>query len=113
MVEDDERVRQFSCDALRELGFEPVAAGNGADALAALRKDRKIAIVFSDVVMPVMSGPELAAEARRLRPDLPILFTTGYAHDGSDSLLDAGEAMIAKPFTIDQLAVKLREMRAG
>ena len=70
-------------------------------------------MVFSDVVMPVMSGPELAAEARRLRPGLPILFTTGYAHDGSESLLEAGQAMLPKPFTIDQLAEKLREVDVG
>ncbi|NIJ08371.1 signal transduction histidine kinase [Sphingomonas vulcanisoli] len=109
VVEDDDRVRQFSCDALRELGYEPVATADGAQALAIIAEDAEIAMVFSDVVMPVMSGPELAAEARRLRPDLPILFTTGYAHDGSDPLLETGQTMLAKPFTIDQLAEKLRE----
>ncbi|WP_254601960.1 CHASE3 domain-containing protein [Sphingomonas bacterium] len=110
VVEDDDRVRHISCDALRELGYDPLPTADGEKALALLQRDPTITLVFSDVVMPVMSGPQLAIEARKLRPGLPILFTSGYTHDGEDSLVEAGQIIVPKPFTIDQLAAKLREV---
>jgi CheY-like chemotaxis protein len=71
--------------------------------------------MFTDVVMPEVNGAKLAAEVRRRRPDLPVLFTTGYTrnavvHNGS---LDPGVELIGKPFTIEELASKVRSMLDG
>jgi signal transduction histidine kinase/CheY-like chemotaxis protein len=115
VVEDEQRVRHFSVDALRELGYTAVSARNGAEALATLAEQPSIALLFTDVVMPEMNGRRLADEARKLRADLKILYTTGYTRNAvvHNGMLDAGVAFLPKPFTIAQLAWKVREVLDG
>ena len=104
-------VRQFSVDALEELGYHVLEADGAAAALRLLDAHPEIALMFTDVVMPEVNGAKLAAEARRRRPDLRILFTTGYTRNAvvHNGVLDPGVEMIGKPFTIEELAAKVRE----
>ncbi|MDT7933686.1 MAG: response regulator [Sphingomonadaceae bacterium] len=110
VVEDEHRVRELSSDALRELGYTVLTARDGADALDILSEDARIDLLFTDVVMPEMNGPELARRARALRPTIPVLFTTGYAPNAilrnGDLELDA--VMLPKPFGIRELADRVR-----
>ena len=111
MVEDDEDVLDSTVTLLRELGYSVLAARNGAAALAQLRGSERVDILFTDVVLPQgMNGRALAIEAAALRPTLPVLFTTGYARHASihDGRLDPDVQFLAKPYTQQDLAQKLR-----
>jgi len=115
VVEDEQRVRHFSVDALRELGYTALSAASGLKALQILDDVPRIALLFTDVVMPEMDGRRLAERALIKRPDLKVLYTTGYTknavvHNGT---LDAGVAFLPKPFTVAQLAMKVRETIDG
>ena len=115
VVEDDERVRHVSVDALRELGYTAISAPSGIHALQIIDDQPSIALLFTDVVMPEMDGRRLAERALIKRPDLKVLYTTGYTknavvHNGT---LDAGVAFLPKPFTVAQLAMKVRETIDG
>jgi CheY-like chemotaxis protein len=112
VVEDEERVRQVSVDALRELGYDVLQAADGDQALAVLALHPEIGLLFTDVVMPNMNGRQLAEQARSARPDLKILYTTGYTRNAivHNGMLDAEVAFLAKPFTVDQLARKIRKV---
>ena len=111
VVEDDERVRHMSVDALRELGYTVVQASGAAQALEALAIQPKISLLFTDVVMPDINGRRLAEMARVRRPDLKVLFTTGYTRTAvvHNGVLDVGVAFLPKPFTVEQLSRKVRE----
>jgi signal transduction histidine kinase/ActR/RegA family two-component response regulator len=115
VVEDEQRVRHFSVDALRELGYVVISAANGADALKALADQPRISMLFTDIVMPEMNGRQLADAALRICPDLKILFTTGYTRNAvvHNGVLDAGVAFLPKPFGVAQLAIKVREVLDG
>jgi CheY-like chemotaxis protein len=115
VVEDEQRVRHFSVDALRELGYTAISAGSGRDALELLREQPSVALLFTDIVMPEMDGRRLAEQAVALQPGLRILYTTGYTRNAvvHNGMLDAGVAFLAKPFTIAQLARKVREVLDG
>ncbi|MCY7339932.1 MAG: response regulator [Sphingomonas bacterium] len=103
LVEDDPRVRTATVGALEDLGYEPVSCSSGADALKLFEAER-FDLVVSDVVMPEMSGPELIRYLRAGRPDVAVLFVTGFVGDGeSDDL--AGHELLRKPFTVAALAV--------
>jgi signal transduction histidine kinase/ActR/RegA family two-component response regulator len=112
VVEDEPAVRQFSVDAVRELGYRVLEADGGVAALRLLDAHPEIAVLFTDVVMPEVNGAKLADEVRRRRPDIKVLFTTGYTRNAvvHNGVLDPGVQMIGKPFTIDELAGKLREV---
>ena len=112
VVEDEDRVRRMSVDALRELGYTVIHASGGAQALEILAIQPEISLLFTDVVMPGMNGRRLAELAREQRPDLKVLFTTGYSRNAvvHNGVLDADVAFLAKPFTIEQLARKVREV---
>ena len=109
VVEDDDRVRRFSIEALRELGYIPLSAANADEALALIARDIELSLLFTDVVMPGMTGPELAEQVRATRPGLKILFTTGYARAAAGHALTP-EPLLPKPFTVAELASKLREV---
>ena len=111
MVEDDEDVLDSTVTLLRELGYSVLAARNGAAALAQLRGSERVDILFTDVVLPQgMNGRALAIEAAALRPTLPVLFTTGYARNAiiHDGRLDPDVQFLAKPYTQQDIAQKLR-----
>ena len=112
VVEDEPTVRQFSTDALGELGYRVLEADGAAAALRLLDAHPDIALMFTDVVMPEVNGAKLAEEARRRRPDLRILFTTGYTRDAvlNDGVLDPGVQLLGKPYSVEELAAKVRDV---
>ena len=110
VAEDDEDLRSFAVGIVRDLGYRVWEASDAKNALDILEQNRDVQLLFTDVVMPGMSGRELAERAQRLCPNIKILYTTGYTrsaivHDGK---LDAGVQLLSKPFTPDALAKKLR-----
>jgi PAS domain S-box-containing protein len=113
VVEDDDALRAYTVETLNELGYNVRAAANGAAALEILKSDEPIDLLFTDVVMPGgMNGRQLADETGRLRPGLRVLFTTGYTRNAivHHGRLDAGVEMLSKPFSFEQLGVKVRHM---
>ena len=112
VVEDEGGVRRFAAEALRELGYHVLAADGATAALRLLEAHPETALLLTDVVMAGTGGPELAAEVLRRRPGLPVLFTTGYerATMMRAGQLGPGQELIAKPFTVVELGVKVREM---
>ncbi len=117
VVEDDEDVRAYSVEVLRELGYRVIQAADGPSALAILeRKDGRINLLFTDVVLPGgMTGAVLAEEARRLLPELKVLFTTGYARNAivHHGRLDPGVELLTKPFSYSDLATRVRDLLDG
>jgi PAS domain S-box-containing protein len=112
VVEDEAAVRRFSVDALEMLGYRILEADGAGSALALLKMHPDIALMFTDVIMPEVNGARLAEQARRLRPDLRVLFTTGYTRNAvvHNGVLDPDVDLLGKPYSIDQLAAKVREM---
>ena len=112
IVEDDEAVRQYASAALRQLGYNVYEAADGPSALRILETQTDISLLFSDVVLPGMNGRVLAQEARRRRPELKVLFTTGYSRNAivHGGFLEHGVHLLPKPFTIDSLGRKLRQV---
>jgi signal transduction histidine kinase/CheY-like chemotaxis protein len=110
VVEDEDQVRRTSVEALVELGYGVREARSGIEALAVLASDPAVTLMFTDIVMPGLDGRELAARALRQRPDLKVLYTTGYApQNEAGTLPDDHPAMLRKPFTFEALARKVRE----
>lgn len=110
VVEDDDIVRMLIVDVLEELEYQVLEADGCEQALAFLRNDEQaIALMMTDVGLPVMDGRELAKQARSMRPALPVLFASGYAES-----IDVPEGMsvIGKPFSIDQLRDKVKRILA-
>ena len=115
VVEDDQRVRRVSVRRLRELGYAIIEADSGAAALLVLDREDLIDVLFTDIVMPGgMSGIDLAHEARRRRPELKVLFTSGYAEPAAvrGSTLTTNVAWLGKPYSINELDAKLRALLA-
>jgi PAS domain S-box-containing protein len=113
VVEDDDDVRTYSVETLRELGYRVVEAHDGPSALRLLDRQPRVDLLFTDVVLPSgMTGAQVAANARALRPGLKVLFTTGYARNAiiHHGRLDKGVQLIIKPFALAELAAKVREI---
>ena len=112
VVEDEDQVRRTTVATLVELSYGVREARSGVEALAILANDPAVTLLFTDIVMPGLDGRELAERALRQRPDLKILYTTGYAPQGgpAPTLPDDHPAMLRKPFSYEQLARKIREM---
>ena len=112
VVEDEETLRLLSVEALRELGYTVRHAESGAAALRVLDAQPGVALLFTDIVMPDMNGRRLADEAVRRRPELKVLFTTGFTRNAvvHNGVLDPGTNFLPKPFTLEQLAGKVREV---
>jgi PAS domain S-box-containing protein len=113
VVEDDDEVRTYSVESLRELGYRVFEAHDGPTALRMLDRHPKVDLLFTDVVLPGgMTGAQVAARARALRPDLKVLFTTGYARNAiiHHGRLDKGVQLITKPFGFVDLAAKIRDV---
>ena len=116
VVEDDEAVRAYSTEALRELGYRVLAAANGWAGLELLARFPAIRLLFTDVGLPGgMTGRQLADKARQQRPDLLVLFTTGYARNAivHGGILDPGTHLLPKPFTYAALSAKIRTLLEG
>jgi PAS domain S-box-containing protein len=112
VVEDDDDVRAYSVEILRELGYRVIEAHDGPSALSLLERQGKVDLLFTDAVLPGgMTGAQVAAQARGIKPDLKVLFTTGYARDVivHHGRLDTGVQLITKPFTMSDLAIRVRD----
>jgi PAS domain S-box-containing protein len=112
VVEDDDDVRLFTTEGLRDLGFTVREANDGPSALKQLEQHPDVQLIFTDVGLPGMNGAQLVAAARALRPDIKVLFTTGYARNAivHQGRLDVGVELITKPFTRVQLASRVRDV---
>ncbi|MGZ3298683.1 MAG: response regulator, partial [Asticcacaulis sp.] len=112
VVDDEPLVRQFSVEALTDLGYRVLEAGSAQAALALLIDRPDIDLLFTDIVMPEMNGRKLADLVREKRPNLPVIYTTGYTRNAivHNGVLDAGVELIGKPFTIEELAVRVRQV---
>jgi two-component system, cell cycle sensor histidine kinase and response regulator CckA len=113
VVEDDAAVRKLTCEALRKHGYDVLEATNGGEALLICeRRPGAIHLIVTDIVMPYMSGPDLATRARELQPQARLLFTSGYTDDAvvRHGLLDRTVAFLQKPFAISALAQKVRQV---
>jgi two-component system cell cycle sensor histidine kinase/response regulator CckA len=112
LVEDEDIVRSFAVRALKRQGYEVFEASTGVEALEVMAQlEDKIDIVVSDVVMPEMDGPTLLKELRKKNPHLKIIFVSGYPHEAFETSLDKNEefAVLPKPFSLPQLAAKVKE----
>ncbi|MBS0561319.1 MAG: response regulator, partial [Proteobacteria bacterium] len=103
LVDDDAAVRGTTAEMLRSAGFAVAEAADGAAALDWLRREPAISIVLTDVVMPGMNGLELAEEASRLRPGIPVLFMSGFADLAGVAGGDTIATLIRKPFRQNEL----------
>jgi two-component system cell cycle sensor histidine kinase/response regulator CckA len=113
LVEDEEAVRAFAARALASRGYTVHQAATGVEALQVMKETNgAVDLVVSDVVMPELDGPSLLKELRKTRPDLRIIFISGYAEEAFSKNLPEGEDFhfLPKPFTLKQLAVAVKEM---
>ncbi len=115
LVEDEDAVRTFSQRALANKGYEVLTADSGESALALMAKQEKKAIdlLITDVVMPVMDGPTLAQRMRQDSPDLKIIFISGYTEDKLKDYMSPNTFFLPKPFTLKQLAAKVKQVLEG
>ena len=111
VVEDEPRMRALTLEAFRDLGYSVLEADGPAMALKIIAERPDISLLFTDVVMPDMSGRQLAEEALRQRPDLKVVYTTGFSRNAviHNGVLDSDVNFLSKPFTLEQLARKVRE----
>lgn len=112
LVEDDDVARNFAARAHARHGYEVLEAGTGAEALEVMQRERhRVNIVVTDVVMPEIDGPALLKELRKTNPTLKIMLVSGYAEDAFRKRLGRNEecSFLAKPFTLSQLAAKVKE----
>jgi PAS domain S-box-containing protein len=112
VVEDEPAIRSFVVEVLQDMGLEAIVAHDGLAGLSTLQSDVRIDLMVTDVGLPGLNGWQLADRARTLRPALKVLFMTGYAENPAfgGQVLGAGMQMITKPFAIDVLAGRVREM---
>jgi CheY-like chemotaxis protein len=116
LVEDDSALRYVACRSLRTYGYHVLEAHNGREALELCeRHEGPIDIVVTDLVMPEMSGGELASHIAAHRPSIKVLLMSGYAGDevARRNIARSGAAFIEKPFTGDALAARVREVLEG
>ena len=115
VVEDEPVVRALVVEVLRDLGYRALEAVDGVSGLEVLRSRRRIDLLVTDIGLPGLNGRQMADAARERRPDLEVLFMTGYAESAAiaDGFLEPGMAMITKPFAMEALATRIRAMIAG
>jgi CheY-like chemotaxis protein len=113
LVEDEEPLRRLCTEFLDQLGYHMLTASNGKEALALVNGySGKIDLLITDVLMPHLAGPELAQALVAIRPEIKVIFISGYA-EGSlarNGVLSPGTVLVHKPFTIKALTAKLREV---
>jgi CheY-like chemotaxis protein len=115
IAEDDPGVRSFTVSAARELGYKVIEADGAAVALERLGQRPEITILLTDVVMPGSNGRQLVDAALLVRPDLKVIYMTGYTRNAivHNGTLDAGTRLLTKPFTLEQLDRELRDALSG
>ena len=115
VVDDEPAVRALITDVLVDLGYNTIEASNGPDGLALLKRHLGVELLVTDVGLPKgMNGRQLADAARVERPDLKILFITGYAENAviGNAQLGTGMHVLTKPFAMDALVNRVRELLA-
>ena len=113
VVDDEESLRSVIVDLLRQLGYQVLSATSGAEALqVAAAYPGKIDLLLTDVVMDPLAGPALAETLVRSRPEMKVIFISGYANASlaPDGVLKPGTVLVNKPFTMKILSAKLREV---
>jgi CheY-like chemotaxis protein len=112
VVEDEPVVRSLILEVLADLGYQALEAVDGPSGLKVLESKQRIDLLVSDVGLPGLNGRQLADHARLMRPHLKVLFITGYAEQAAiaSGFLAPGMEMITKPFAIEDLAVRIREI---
>jgi PAS domain S-box-containing protein len=110
VVEDETAVRALVVDVLQELGYHALEAVDGPSGLKLLQSNRRIDLLITDIGLPGLNGRQLADAARERRPDLKVLFMTGYAENATiaNGFLDPGMEMMTKPFAIEMMATRIR-----
>ena len=113
VVDDEPIVRMLITDVLEELGYTALEAADSVEGLRILRSKARIDLLISDVGLPGgMNGRQMADAARQVRPDLKVLFITGYAENAAvgNGQLAPGMAVLTKPFAVDHLSMRISEM---
>ncbi len=112
MVEDNAELRSYLAEAVRLLGYTVTTADSGDHALELLaRNEPRIDLILTDVIMPGMTGRELGERAGKMRPDLKVIYLTGYSHRAlaRDGRLDPRLNVLQKPVTQNELAARIRD----
>jgi len=111
VVEDDMLVRNYVLTQLHSLGYVTLDAGNATEALAIVRADHRFDLLFTDVIMPGLNGRQLANEMLKIRPELKVLFTSGYTENAiiHHGRLDEGVLLLAKPYRKSDMAIMIRK----
>jgi PAS domain S-box-containing protein len=112
VVEDETAVRDLVVDVLEELGYRTLQASDGPSGLKLLQSDVRLDLLVTDIGLPGLNGRQLVDAARVTRPELKVLFMTGYAENATiaNGFLEPGMAMITKPFAVEALATRIRDM---
>jgi PAS domain S-box-containing protein len=112
VIEDEPVVRSLVVEVLADLGYRAIEAADGPSGLEALQSSQRIDLLITDVGLPGLNGRQVADAGRALRPDLKVLFMTGYAENTTlpADFLESGMAMITKPFAMEALAARVREI---
>ena len=112
VVEDEPSVRSMMATAFPDQGYEVLVAGNGEEALRVFETNsrERIELLITDVVMPQMGGPELAERLHDARPDIKVLFTSGYTGSSHLNTLAPGTEFLAKPYLPSSLTIRVREL---
>ena len=112
VVEDEPVVRNLIVEVLQDLGYRALEAPDGPAGLKILQSQTRVDLLVSDVGLPGLNGRQLADHARDSRPGLKVLFITGYAENATlaNGFLEPGMEMITKPFAVEALAMRIREM---
>jgi len=112
VIEDEDSVRALVTELLHDLGYSALEARDGPSGLKILQSSERIDLLVSDIGLPGMNGRQVADAARERRPDLKVLFITGYAENAamSHGFLEPGMEMVTKPFAVDALEARIREM---
>jgi CheY-like chemotaxis protein len=110
VVEDEDGVRKMTVEALRSLGYGVIEASGPEHALELLKGGAQANLLLTDIVMPGMDGRALAEKIKEQQPQMKVLFTTGYMRGAPlyDVIAESGGAMLPKPFTVEELAAKVR-----
>ena len=113
VVDDEPTVRMLVVEVLEEFGYAAIEAADAAAGLNVLQSDARVELLVTDLALPGrMTGRQLAEAARELRPDLPVLFITGYAENAliGNGRLEPNMQVITKPFTIGALTTRIRDL---